>query len=118
MAGRHMGPTADGIFSKCSRERSFLRRKLVRMDPLLINPWEKKTGLSPTHMQLIIWGLRALPREWLRTVYWGEIHSRVCFSVLAACPPLRNRHLTTLTSSGRDGMEALSMREEVTGLKY
>lgn len=33
----------------------------------------KKTGLSPTHMWLIIWGLRAVPREQLRAVYPDSI---------------------------------------------
>lgn len=43
----HMGLTVDGIFSKCSRARSFLRWRPVRIDPLLINPWEKKQACLP-----------------------------------------------------------------------
>lgn len=43
----HMSPTVDGIFSKCSRERFFLRWRPVRIDPLLINPWEKKQACLP-----------------------------------------------------------------------
>lgn len=37
-----VSPTVDGIFSKCSRERFFLRWRPVRIDPLLINPRGKK----------------------------------------------------------------------------
>lgn len=64
----HMCFTVDGIFGKCSGKRPFLKGRSAGILPLLINPGVK-TGMSPLHMQLITWELRALPRGWLRAVY-------------------------------------------------
>ena len=46
---KHMCCAADGILSKCSRKRPFLKGRSMRILPLLINLWGKNRPVSHTH---------------------------------------------------------------------
>lgn len=68
----HMGSTVDGMnIQQVFQREASPEIEATKNIPPAHKSLGKKTGLSPTHMRLIIWGLRALPREWLRAAYWG-----------------------------------------------